>query len=279
MKLDGATIAIEPRSVGACIDLAVLFTGTYFAQVLGLTLCGFLPACALTYWLAAQMDGGLWVGLVFYFFFSPLLGAALIAGAGHRAFGDSFSVWRSIRIVLPRLLPLFIALTVARFAIACVGLMCILPGLLPAVRYGFISEILVLEGLDVDRLLTRAAVLTRGVIAMLALRLVVIVLLCAGLSIAIFAAIDFTFHNVFDYPILSGRISGEFIVDELPALLANDPRVVTAIMAALWLVYPVGRLSWFMCYLDTRIRREAWDLELDFRVESLRLRGAEESPS
>src|SRR5262245_15193827 len=106
MKLDGATIAIEQRAVGACLELAVLFSGTYLARVLGLTLCAALPACAFTYWLSAQVDGGLWMGLLSYYFFSPLLGAALIAGAGHRAFGDSFTVGRSIRIVLPKLFPL-----------------------------------------------------------------------------------------------------------------------------------------------------------------------------
>jgi hypothetical protein len=80
-----------------------------------------------------------------------------------------------------------------------------------------------------------------------------------------------TLGLVFSVPILFGRITGEFFVDDVGFLLMHDPLVVTTICATLWLAYPLARLAWFFCYLDTRIRKEAWDVELDFRIESQRL--------
>jgi hypothetical protein len=45
------------------------------------------------------------------------------------------------------------------------------------------------------------------------------------------------------------------------------------LVSVLWIVYPVIRLAWMFCYLDVRIRKEGWDLEIDFRVEARRLEG------
>jgi hypothetical protein len=50
-----------------------------------------------------------------------------------------------------------------------------------------------------------------------------------------------------------------------------DPLVVSALSATAWLVYPLARLAWFFCYLDARIRKEGWDVELAFRIEAGRL--------
>jgi hypothetical protein len=50
--------------------------------------------------------------------------------------------------------------------------------------------------------------------------------------------------------------------------------VVSALSATAWLVYPLARLAWFFCYLDARIRKEGWDVELAFRIEAGRLQPA-----
>jgi hypothetical protein len=46
---------------------------------------------------------------------------------------------------------------------------------------------------------------------------------------------------------------------------------VVALASTWWLVYPLARLAWFFCYLDARIRREGWDVEIAFRVEARRI--------
>ena len=50
-----------------------------------------------------------------------------------------------------------------------------------------------------------------------------------------------------------------------------DPLVTTVIHALLWAFYPLIRIAWFFCYLDVRIQKEGWDVELDFRIEAQRL--------
>ena len=76
-------------------------------------------------------------------------------------------------------------------------------------------------------------------------------------------------------PIFWGRVSSDVpaavLFQEALNLIRYDPLAITAFHATLWLVYPVARLAWFFCYLDVRIRKECWDVELDFRIEAQRL--------
>ena len=273
MKLDGATIAIEPRSVGACVDLAVLFVGAHVRQILWLTVLFSVPACFVTYVMVDRLDASLVSGLVLFVGVSPLLGAALVAGAGHRVFGDPFAVWGTLRILLSRFFRIFFSLLLARTAIAVTS-PCVVPVPLLAVRYGFLAEIILLEqsrGFQFER---RTSELMRGTFFDLLLRFFVVVGFYLCLVLSLFTLIDLTAGTVFGLPILFGRITEGFFLDDLRFLVMHDPLVVTAICATLWLAYPLARLTWFFCYLDTRIRKEAWDIELDFRIEAQRLEAA-----
>jgi hypothetical protein len=276
MKLDGATIAIEPRSIGACVDLAVSFAGAHGGQILGLTLFFGIPACLLSYALVDRLDASLVTGLVVYFVASPILGAALVAGAGHRVFGDPFAVWGTLRILSSQFFRIFFSLLLARIAIAATSF-CVLPVPLLAVRYGFLAEIILLEqsrGFQFER---RTSDLMRGTFFDLLLRFFVVCAFYACLVLSLFTLIDLTSGVVFGIPILFGRLTGGFLFDDLRYLVMHDPLVVTAICASLWLAYPLARLTWFFCYLDTRIRKEAWDIELDFRIEAQRLEAVREA--
>ena len=103
-------------------------------------------------------------------------------------------------------------------------------------------------------------------------RLVTIVLFYAISVGSLFVLVDVTAGVLLGMPILYGRISSlAHFQEEIFTLLNFDPRVATAIVAVCWLVYPAMRLAWMFCYLDVRIRKEGWDVELDFRVEARRL--------
>lgn len=76
----------------------------------------------------------------------------------------------------------------------------------------------------------------------------------------------------FGVPILSGRVSSwAHFENELMTLMTADPRVGMVLVAVMWFVYPVTRLAWMFRYLNTRIQKEGWDIELSFRVEARRL--------
>lgn len=271
MKIDGATIAIEPRSIGECIDLAVRFTGTYWRPIARLTAWFAGPACLATYWIAGHVDSGLWIGLFLFYVMTPFLGAAIVAGAGHRTFGDPFTVRDTFRILFARPVRLAFYLLQVRLLTVMAAIACFVPAILPAVYWGFFPEILLLEESRGGRLFGRSADLMRGVFIDLAARYLLIIAFSLCVAATLFTMLDLVARVGLGMPILSERISTDFLVDELPALMVHDPKVVTLFCASLWLVYPVARLAWFICYLDNRIRKEAWDVELEFRIEAERI--------
>lgn len=85
----------------------------------------------------------------------------------------------------------------------------------------------------------------------------------------LFISADAVASLIFRTPIFLGRLN------ELPAgselgeymkhawgLLVHDPMVLSTLTATALLVYLVNRLAWFFCYIDIRVRRDCWDLEL-----------------
>lgn len=275
MKLDGAIFSIERRTVGGCIDLAVVFLREHFFGVLRLLAWFAVPSIALTWWLVARSDWTL-AGCLFLFALqSPVFGAALVGAAGHRVFGDRFSARNGIMLLLKRL-PLILVLTLLARLFSMAGMFFLLfPGYMIATRYGFLAEILLLESCPGKRCETRLSDLLNQTFRRLVGRLLAIVLFYIVVVIALFMVVDLASGTLLGIPILSGRVSGlAYFVDEVMTLLTRDPRVTTTLVAVLWFVYPITRLAWMFCYLDNRIEKEGWDVELNFRVEAHRLEAA-----
>lgn len=275
MKLDGAIFAIEPRSVGACLDLAIVFLRKHAwgtAQLLALFA---LPSVALTWWLITYSDWTLYGTMLLFVLECPFFGTALVIAAGNRMFGDEFSPWLGVRQMLRRL-PLFATLMVIVRCITWLAMFFfVFPAYLVSTRYGFLSEILYLEASRAGKYESRLNDLMSGSFGNLLGRLVGLMLFYVLSVLALFLLVDLTSDQLFDLPVFIGRISGNFdSEDEIMTLLSRDPRVAVVLMSLCWLVYPVTRLAWMLCYLDLRIRKEGWDVELDFRVEARRLEQA-----
>ncbi|MBI1313219.1 hypothetical protein GC176_18155 [bacterium] len=272
MRLDGAIFAIEQRSVGGCIDLAAVFLREHFAGILRLLACFAVPSVLLTWWLIAELEWTTSTCLFLFALESPFCGAALVAAAGHRVFGERFSTRTGLRLVLRRLPVLLFLLTTARL-LTCAGMfLLLLPGYVIATRYGFLSEILLLELCPLRKYETRLNDLLNGTFWSLLGRLIMILVFFSTTVVSLFLFVDLLCGTLFSWPILSGRISSLAYVDrELATLLTVDPRVGTVLVAVLWFVYPIARLAWMFCYLDVRILKEGWDIELDFRIEARRL--------
>jgi len=271
MRIESARLAIEPRSVGGCIDLACLFYRVHALKLIGLTLVFGAPAVLLSRQLTATTElGWLWAGLIF-FFGSPFLGSAVVAGAGHWAFGDPFTVTGAIRDMLKRAWSLLYLLVLSRIALAATAVMCWgLPFVPLATRYGFVPEIVLLEQLRGARIGRRVGDIMRHTFWAAAGRYLAIGMFSVAVFLSIFAVLDLGSGVLFGFPILLGRGSS-FFADEIFYLLFYDPLVIATLSATAWLVYPLARLAWFFCYLDARIRQEGWDVELAFRIEAQRL--------
>ncbi len=272
MKLDAVIFAIEPRSVGGCIDLAVVFVREHLLSIFKLLIWFALPSVVLTWWLIAQQEWTLSGCLLLFAIESPFFSAALVGAAGQRVFGERFSARKGIWLLWKRLFFYTFLILVLKTITFFAFFLLIIPAYLIATRYGFLAEVLFLEGCPARKYETRLTDLTSHKFIGLVGRLTTIMLFFSLSLTALFILIDLTSGTLFGYPILIGRMSGlEHFQEEMFVLLNHDPRVATVLVSLMWLIYPVTRLAWMFCYLDVRIRREGWDIELDFRVEAKRI--------
>lgn len=275
MRLDGAIFAIEQRTVGGCIDLATVFLRAHFLQVMQLVAVFAVPSVWLAWWLVDSQEWTLFGCALLFVVESPLLGAALVVAAGHRVFGESFSPVVGLRVLGRRFilfLPLLLALKIVTGIFV---FMFVIPAYLLSARYGFLSEVLLLENCPARKYESRLNDLVNQNFFQLLGRLLAVMSFFCVTWLAMFLFVDLTSDWLLNYPILIGRISGtEYFADEIFTLLTVDPRVTVAAMTLAWLLYPLARLAWMFCYLDTRIRKEGWDIELDFRIEAQRLEAA-----
>lgn len=269
MKLEDATLSIERRSAAECIDLACVFWRRHAGGMLALAAAFGIPACLFVYLLEANL---FWALVIFYGL-SPFLGATVVGSSGPRVFGDPFSARTGLRSVGRNLPSILNSIVLTRIAISFWSAILVAPGLVAGVRYGFIAEVLLLEGLRGSRLVRRVRDLPSGVYSELAARLLATMAFFACAAVTIFVLLDLSSGILFGLPILIGRLSfdGWDTVGAAFDLLASDPVAVTALSAVLWLAYPLARMAWFFSYLDVRIRKEGWDVELDFRIEARRL--------
>ncbi|WP_417850597.1 hypothetical protein [Thalassoglobus sp.] len=275
MKLDGAIFAIEQRSVGGCIDLAIAFYREHFLSILQLLVWFAVPSIALTWWLVSSESATLTEALLLFFVESPFFGAALVAASGHRAFGEPFSPWVGIKALWRRLFFFGVLVVIVKFLTFLGFFAFIFPAYLISTRYGFLSEILFLENCPARKYETRLSDLMNQNFKNLVGRLVYILFFFSSVMTSLFLLVDLGASTLFGMPVLFRRVSSiEYMADELLTLLTVDPLVAVVLVSLCWLVYPVARLAWMFCYLDVRIRNEGWDLEIDFRVEAQRLEGA-----
>jgi Zn-dependent protease with chaperone function len=148
-----------------------------------------------------------------------------------------------------------------------------------AVRYGFLSEVTLLEQLKGLRVGRRVEEILRNHFIEACGRYATIAHFAMALSVMLFLLLDLGSQFLFGFPIFVGKLSWAFAFEDGANLLMYDPLLVATLSATWWIVYPIARLSWFFCYLDARIRKEGWDLEIAFRVEARRLPQMEKVPA
>ena len=271
MRLEDATLALEPRSVGAAIDLALLFYRRHAAKLLALSVIFGGPPVALAGFRATRGDGWLWAALLF-FFGSAFLGAAVVAGAGHHVFGEEFTLRNTLRQLRRNFLALLLWIPLGRIVLGVLSIMCW--GLLwvpVGARYGFLSEVLVLEQLRGVRIGKRLEEILKSTHVEACGRYLAIATFALLVSTVLFLFLDLGSQALFGVPILLAKVSWAVAYEDVMNLLSYDPLLVVALASTWWLVYPLARLAWFFCYLDARIRREGWDVEIAFRVEARRI--------
>jgi len=272
MRLDAATLSLERRTVGECIDLALVFYRTHFWRISLMTLLFAGPLTALVAYSATTSGGGWFLFLMTYFFGTPFLGALIVAATGHHVFGDPFSLKMALTHVARRLPTLVLLLPLSRVLVAILASLCVGMLWVPYVaRYGFVSEVILLERLSGRAIARRLEDIQRGRFFEASGRVVSIVSFTLLTGISLFIAVDMLATLLFDFPIFFGKLSSAFSYSDWGTLFSYDPWVVGSFSLLWWFMYPIARLAWFFCYLDVRIRSEGWDIEIDYRIQAARL--------
>ncbi len=289
MKLDGAIITIEARPLSACVDLAFSICRSYATRIFTLTAFFALPSTLITLILAKYSDFGLASCAALFLCTAPFLGANLVAGMGHRTFGDEFTVSSALRQSRPCCTSARFIFAGTRYSLAsCAFFALIAPNLagaftffllalIPAclmVRIGFLPEITILERLRGAHAATRRGSMLRESYFSLLGRSLAILLFSGIVSVALFSVLDQAIGLAFGYSILFGESTGSMgtvAIREAWDRFYFDPFLIALVHLVLWTIYPIARLAWFFCYVDLRIRSEGWDLELDCRIEAQRL--------
>jgi hypothetical protein len=306
MRLDRAAIALEPRSIGSCIDLALVFVGRRFGTWLMLVACFAIPAGAAAYWAARHTSHGLLWSLLIVCLMSAPLGVCLVVAATHTAFSEHWRLrqvlwdgwWQQSKATWLTLLlhPLECALTllclwpVTQMPTAIAGVLmiglavvCLVPGIALGVFAGsFLAESGTLKQFRKQRHDHRTKDLVRQEFGELFGRCLVLWMVGLMLWCIVTITVDFASTLLFGVPLIFGRIADaihspwgspelEELADAFLAFCTTDPVALCTLTVTGLCTYAVCRLAWFFAYVDLRIRRDCWDLEVALADEARRL--------
>lgn len=289
MRFDNVNIAFVPRNSANCLDLAIMFYGRFLSSILKLWAFVAIPACTLVYILSYYFLVDLRVAITVAYFASSPLGVVLTWNSALFTFGNSKSfpslksqlnphlIRLMIRCLFDRTL-LFLGLALIFFSgnlFILLGFIYLLfPGIWLAMRNGFrveqssldYSGIASQQGTSHDH---RIKDLVSHDFVTLFVRGAMTFFFCYLLTFVLFITFDYLSYSLLEFPILIGQIPYIFdsesinqSISNIILLVTSDPRVLTFLTGFILLIYPIGRIAWFFTYIDLRVRRDCWDMEL-----------------
>lgn len=272
MRLDHATFALVPRSTADCLDMAVMFYGRHLFSIAQLCCWVALPCGAAAYYLARFEEFNILVALPIVFVGTSPLGLLLITTTAASAFGEPFRFRDSLRRFGWRA-PWDLIEGFGIQVLTILGLMlCLFPGLWFAARTGFRIEQSTLSRLEKHLHDRRTSDLVASQIGELMIRICWIAAFCALTFIVLFVTTDWFGSILFGFPNMFAAMVDD-TADPMMVLRSDPLRIVLATVVGLF-VFPIGRLAWFFCYIDLRVRLDLWDMELRFLQEKRRLENA-----
>ena len=259
MQADRIHVAVRPRSILECLDLAVMFCGRRPLAVAVATVLGSLP-CILTNRL---LFGG-WrsgEGLAFPAYVLLGLEAAwasvpLTLYLGQAVFSERFSWRAAIRSFLGSLPALIIFQGILRAI--CLAVVVLTPVVFIGMYY--LNQIILLERPPLARVWRRRTAINRrqtGHVLTLAILDAVILVVGVPLATGLLGAVSAVWRG---RPVtwLPGLGAGGW----LGTVFTWHGQI------AFWSICGVLTVFRFFTYLDARIRREGWDVELKLRAEA-----------
>lgn len=260
MRADRIHIAVRPRGILECLDLAVMFCGRRPAAVALATALGALPCILLNRLLlggAPDTEEHFFTAYLLLGMEAAWASVPLTLYLGQAVFSERFS-WRSaVRGLLGSLAALLVFQGILR------GICLLFVVLAPVVFIGmyYLNQVILLEQPRFGRIWSRrTAINQRNAGHVLSLALIDAVLLLIGVPLAtrLLAAVAAVWQG---RPVSWLPTDGEggFIG---AAIFSWHGQI------AFWSVCGLLTVFRFFTYLDARIRREGWDVELKLRADA-----------
>lgn len=256
MRPDRLQIVVRPRGILECLDLAAFFCGRRPLGVAAAAALGVVPCLILNRLLLAQVQEPEMVFVLGWLVLAlelPWATAPLTLYLGQAVFAERISwslAWRSFVGALPAM---FLFQLILRGV--CLATFVLAPVVFVGMHY--LNPILLLERPAFSRVWSRRlAMSSRGTGHVLALVVVQAIVLLAGWSFGV---------QFIETAAAAWRGFGP---DPMPGEAAvSVGRIVfpIGVELAFWIVTSFLTVFRFFAYLDTRIRREGWDVELKLR--------------
>jgi len=274
MKVEECIVSVERRTFGGCLDLAFVFGREFAGPLFRLWFLCAIPSCAVVWLMVSRTTDMLIPSIMVFMFFSAIFNSLLVACMGPQVFGVPISVRAAVRAWRHRFWSWLLLTFVTRVFQFLSGFCLGFPSVFVTAFAGHVPEVLLLEQAKLNSVITRLNWLSGGGgYSRNVGRVAALFAYWAIMSLGMFLLMDFLSTVLFNRPIFFGIVfedsrDGQ---DVFLQLTHDDPAFLTTIQLAMWLPYPIIRLTWFFCYLDQRIRNECWDLQLQYRAEAVRL--------
>ncbi|MDB5342277.1 MAG: hypothetical protein JWP89_654 [Schlesneria sp.] len=253
MRLEDIQLAIRPRNILECLDIAFLFCGRNWIGLLLTSAAGILPISVANYWILQLPFFNIYLGYLLLMLEIPWATLLLTLYLGQVTFSRKFSLRRAGKDFVRTFGSMIAYQLIVR------GLCLAILVLSPVVFLGmyYLNEIILLEQTSLTRTWSRrTAMNARALGRIISFRIMdALVIFLGTLTLAsLLRTVSELWGDRFQFdPNVLFDASNAFKVD-------------WQIQAAFWIVIVFLTVFRFVSYLDCRIRREGWDVELKLRA-------------
>lgn len=258
MQLEDVQLAIRPRTILECCDVTFLFCGRHWFGLLLASCAGIVPFACFNTWVAEmpQRDG--YEAYLLLMLEIPWATMWITLYLGQTIFQRRLSIRRMFNDGM-RAVPGLIAFQ-GLVRGACMAIVVLAPVSLIGMYY--VNEIILLEKSPLSKIWTRRTAMNRQILGhVFSIRLIEVVIMLVGVYglSAFFHAVSSLWEDQLDFTewlFFDSETQGEFFVPDWQTQLS------------FWVMIVFLTVFRFVTYLDNRIRREGWDVELKLRAQA-----------
>lgn len=295
MTTDHTSKLLIARDTGGCLDAAIQLVGRNLGTVLAVWLVAAAPTAFLVYATMLFSELDIRFAIVVVYLATVPLGYLLIQGMTPAVFGQPWTVSTTFQAanrsslrplsqalgnrLLLGLGPAVLMFTEGTLWTVLGAVLCVLPGLWVLIRGSFVYEKATLSRLGEHLHSRHTRELIKEHYGLLLQRMVWMTLYCSLVFLSLLVGLDQLLNLLFTRSLFSpvtqsegSRLDSQFAqFDMLLDYIKTEPTVAATVCMLILLVYIVGRVSWFLSYIDLRVRYDCWDMELQFFEQAKRL--------